>query len=209
MKNESTRQRRNGRARALLSLGMLIGIAQVGTLAAWTDAATVDTGSFTTGNLDVMVGEDSAGQLGGQGGSWEHPTLSLSGMAPGESVARLLTVGNGGSIPLSLTGTVATSNGALSGDDGLQVTVVQGATGVSNTGSIADNNRTGSCTGGSATSVTNTAVGTTAVSLHDSAVALAPDATKTYCVVAKLSAAAPNSMQGKSTSLTFSFGAEQ
>jgi predicted ribosomally synthesized peptide with SipW-like signal peptide len=204
------RRRRSGRVRAVLSLGLLLGLTQVGTLASWTDSATVQGGGFSSGTLDLKVGESAADQLTGQGGSWTHTNLTLAAMAPGESVAKALTVGNGGSVALTYNATVVTTNNDLfnATTPGLQVTVVEGAT-VGNTGTQAANSRTGTCTGGTATSLTSTNVSTTASGLHGSVLSLASGATRSYCVLAKLATTAPNSMQGKTTSLTFSFNAQQ
>ena len=144
----TTKRRMDRRAwKAIGAGGLVLGVGVTATLAAWTDTAAVESGSFTTGTLDLTVGETTAGQLDGPGGSWTHSALTLSDMAPGESVARLLTVGNDGSIPLTFTGTVATSTAALSGTNGLEVTVVQRATGVANSGSAASADRAGTCTG--------------------------------------------------------------
>ena len=103
------RRRRSGRVRAVLSLGLLLGLTQVGTLASWTDSATVQGGGFSSGTLDLKVGESAADQLTGQGGSWTHTNLTLAAMAPGESVAKALTVGNGGSVALTYDATVVTT----------------------------------------------------------------------------------------------------
>lgn len=187
---------------------MLLGIAQVGTMAAWTDSATVETGSFETGTLDLTIGENAADQLAGQGGTWQHAGLSLSGMAPGESVARMLTVGNGGSIALDYNAAFAAGQ-ALAGPDGILVTVVQDATGVTNSGTQSAGDRQGTCTGGTATSITDSAVGTSPTMLHATPVALAPDATKKYCVTVHLSPDAPNAMQAQSAKLTIDLNAEQ
>jgi len=204
------RRRRSGRIRALLSLGLLLGITQVGTLASWTDSATVQGGPISSGTLDLRVGTTSATELIGQGGSWTHPALTLLAMAPGESVAAPLTVGNGGSVALTYNATVVTSNNDLYNlaTPGLQLTVVEGAT-VGNTGIQANNNRIGTCTGGTGTSLTNKDVNMTASALHPGAVSLASSATRSYCVLAKLMPTSPNSMQTKTTTLTFSFSAQQ
>ena len=204
------RRRRSGRVRALLGLGLLLGITQVSTLASWTDSVTVQGGEFSSGTLDLKVGEASADQLTGLGGSWAHTSLAVTAMAPGESLARSLTVGNGGSVALTYDGTVVTSNNDLfnATTPGLQLTVVDGAT-VGNTGTQAGNNRVGTCTGGSATSLTDANVSTAASALHASSVSLATGASKTYCVLVKLAATSPNSMQGKTTPLTFTFNAQQ
>lgn len=199
---------RSGRVRALLSLGMVIGITQVGTLAAWTDAATVESGSFITGTLDLQVGQDAADQLSGQGGSWQHTGLSLDNLAPGESVAQQITVGNSGSIPLAYTGSISTTDDTLSGADGLRVSIFDSAA-ASNAGTSAANDRVGTCTGGTATAIADTPVSTVATALTEAPVALASGATKTYCAVVTLSAAAPNTMQAASTTVLFSFEAAQ
>ncbi len=200
------RRRRSGRIRALLSVGLLFGITQVGTLASWTDSATVQGGNISSGTLDLTVGESSANQLSGPGGTWTYSTLTLAAMAPGESTAWPLTVGNGGSVALTYNATVVTSNNDL--QNGLQLTVAEGAT-VGNTGTQAANNRVGSCTGGTSTALTNTNVSTAASGLHAATVSLASAATRSYCVRALLLSSAPNAMQGKTTVLTFSFSAQQ
>lgn len=194
----------------MLSLGLLLGITQVGTLASWTDSATVDGGSISSGTLDLTVGASSANQLSGAGGTWTYSTLAVAAMAPGESMAFPLTVGNGGSTALTYTATVVSSNNDLFNvtTPGLQLTAVEGAT-VGNSGTQASNNRVGTCTGGSATALTSTNVSTTANGLHASSVSLAPAATRSYCLLVKLATTAPNGMQGKTTVLTFSFSAQQ
>jgi len=191
---------------------MILGLAQVGTMAAWTDDATVATGPFTTGTLDLTVGEGSANQLSGQGGTWTHTNLTLSAMSPGESVARQLVVSNGGTVPLRFNGTLVASNNDLynTSTPGLQVTVVEGGSGPSNSGTQAAANRSGTCGGTTtATSLTNHNVSTTAANVHSALQQLNPSATKTYCVRVALASTSPNSMQGKSTVLTFAFNAQQ
>jgi len=187
---------------------MLLGIAQVGTLAAWNDDATVQSATFTTGTLDLQVGENSADQLAGQGGTWNHSSLALTDLTPGESVARMLTVGNGGSMPLDHTGSVSTSNGNLSGAGGLELTVTAGAT-ATNTGTHEGNDRVGTCTGGTATAITGMGIGTTATPINSAPITLAPGAATRYCVVATLPPDAPNTMQGKATAVVFTFQAAQ
>lgn len=207
--NSRTRGRTNGKVRAVLSLGMLVGIAQVGTMAAWTDAATVESGTFATGTLDLRVGENAADQLGGQGGTWNHASLTLNDLAPGESVAQMLTIGNAGSIPLDYTIGVNTVDDALSGPNGLQITVVQDATGAGNTGSHGANDRVGSCQGGAPTAATDAPVSTSGTDVHGVPVALASGGTRSYCVVATLAKDAPNTMQANSTKLVVAIEAEQ
>lgn len=200
------RLRPKGRIRAVLSLGLLLGVTQVGTLASWTDSATVTGGGFTSGTLDLRVGENAANQLAGPGGSWQHATLKLDAMAPGESVARALTVGNGGSVKLTYNATVTTSNNDLL--NALQLTVVDGAS-VANTGSAATNNRVGTCTGGTATQLSASNVSMSPLPLLSAPATLTAGTSRTYCVLAQLAGTAPNEMQGKSATLTLAFSAAQ
>jgi alternate signal-mediated exported protein len=204
------RRRRSGRIRAVLGLGILLGVSQVGTLASWTDSATIQGGTLTSGTLDLLVGENVADQLVGQGGTWVHASLSLNGMVPGESVARMLTVKNGGSARLNVNGTLATDTNALTGSNtGLQVTVVQDATSATNSGAVGNNDRTGVCVGGTATQLTGNSVSTASLPLLSGPVSLPSGAEKKYCVMAKLANSSPDGMQGKSVTLTLTFNAGQ
>lgn len=202
-------RRTSGRVRALVALGMLLGVTQLGTMASWSDSATVNSGAITSGTLDLTVGEAAANQLTGQGGTWTHSSLAIAGMAPGESIAKLLTVGNGGSIPLTYNGTVATSNNALfnATTPGLQVTIYKGSSTATNANATAPN-RSGTCDG-TVTSVNGTNVSTTPIAINAANITLAASASTTYCVVAKLAAGSPNAMQGQSTTLQFVFNASQ
>lgn len=201
-------RRRRISVRAVLALGMLLGVAQLSTMASWSDQAGVNTGPIKTGTLDLKVGVSAADQLPAQGGTWTYDALTITDLLPGESVAARFVVGNGGSTPLKYTGTVATTNNLLfnATSPGLQVTVTTGGT-ASNSGTKASGNRTGTCTG-TATAVTNTGVSTTPASIG-AATTLQPTATTAYCVVAKLATTATNDMQGKTTALTFVFNATQ
>ncbi|OYD66700.1 SipW-dependent-type signal peptide-containing protein [Rhodococcus sp. OK302] len=78
------------RARAVLSLGMVLGLGAVGTMAAWTDSATATTGMFSTSSILLKVDD-------------QHPahaftTLKRSSMMPGDSVAASLKVENAGTL---------------------------------------------------------------------------------------------------------------
>lgn len=43
------------RTRAVLSLGMVLGLGAVGTMAAWSDSATATTGMFSTSSVQLKV----------------------------------------------------------------------------------------------------------------------------------------------------------
>lgn len=201
--------RRRGRTRALLSLGLLLGVTQVGTLASWTDSSTVTTGTFSTGTLDVLVGAGSADQLGGQGGAWTHTELALTGAMPGESIARTVTVGNGGTVPLTLTGTASTADDALSTEDGngLLLTFVAGGT-PDNSGSQSGGDRLGTCSGGDSV-LADVPLTTDGADLSLDDYRLDAGEQTSFCVSLGLSPDAPNSLQGAATTAVLTFGGQQ
>ncbi|WP_376707692.1 hypothetical protein [Nocardioides alcanivorans] len=87
--------------------------------------------------------------------------------------------------------------------------MVRNPTGVTNTGGHGNNDRIGSCEGGTPTALTDTPIDTSATALPTAAAILASGGTASFCVVVGLSPDAPNSMQSKSTTLAFSIEAEQ
>ncbi|CCQ14925.1 putative uncharacterized protein [Rhodococcus sp. AW25M09] len=46
----------SARARAIMSIGIVLGLGAVGTLASWSDSATATSGVFTTGKIDIKLG---------------------------------------------------------------------------------------------------------------------------------------------------------
>src|SRR5690606_32980021 len=83
MTEQTTDGRRRGRdfARAVLSLGLLVGLGVTGTLAYWTDEGAVTTGSLHAARLDLTVN----GQLGGAGGTTTDTSFAIADLVPGES----------------------------------------------------------------------------------------------------------------------------
>ncbi len=202
---------RNGRTRAALSLLALAvvatGASVEGTFAAWTDSATVQTGPFSSGTLDITLG----GQLAGPGttnnpGTWNNTTSTLLNMSPGESHAVSFPVRNNGSTPLKYTVT-GTGSGALAVANGMQFAVYFGAT-ASNSGTESGANRVGSCGGATPTDATGTTLtGTAATFATDRA--LTPAQSENVCIVARLSSAAPNTLQGQTMTAAFLFHGRQ
>ena len=194
------------RLRGILSLGILVGLGGIGTLAYWTDDATVTTGSFTSGTLDVTLNDALAGQAN-NGGTTADAAFALTDLIPGESVARTVKVGNAGSIPLAYTAK-AWNTGALA--VGLRWTVVAGSTS-SNAGTVAAGNRTGSCSSGT-TTATNVTLGTasgSATTVLTPNRTIATGAFENVCVIATLDSGAGNSLQGASASATVTFNGVQ
>lgn len=199
----------SGRVRALLSLGIVAGLGAVSTLAYWTDDATITTGSFSTGSLDVTLNDALAGRVN-NGGTVSDVDFKLADMIPGESFARTVKVGNAGSVDFTYTAK-AWNTGALA--PGLRWTVVAGTT-ATNSGTLAAGNRTGGCVAGGTTTATNVTLGTSA----DSATTvIAPKRIikttaptfENVCVIAKVDSGASNALQGTSASATITFNGAQ
>ncbi len=194
------------RTRGLLSLGIIAGIGGIGTLAYWTDDATVTTGSFTAGTLDVTINDALSGQAN-NGGTTSDAAFALSDLIPGESIARTVKIGNAGSIPLAYTAKAWNSGGLASG---LRWTVVAGST-ASNAGTVSAGNRTGSCSSGS-TTATNVTLGTsagTATTVVTPSRTITTSASENICVIAKLDSGAGNSLQGASATATITINGVQ
>ncbi|MDZ7910290.1 MAG: SipW-dependent-type signal peptide-containing protein [Rhodococcus sp. (in: high G+C Gram-positive bacteria)] len=100
----------SARARAIMSIGIVLGLGAVGTLAAWSDTATATSGVFTTGRLDIKVGSPAIDN---------NPpifatTLANPAIWPGDTVAAGLLVSNAaGSVANTYTISVLASDLAL------------------------------------------------------------------------------------------------
>lgn len=100
----------SARARAIMSIGIVLGLGAVGTLAAWSDTSTATSGIFTTGTIDIKVGEPFPGA--------DNVTLATLGNAaivPGNTVSSSLKINNNGSVPFNYTIAVVASNATLGG----------------------------------------------------------------------------------------------
>ncbi len=91
------------KVRALLGLGVLLGVGATGTFAFWTDDVTIAGTTFTSGTIDLQVKDSDAPST---------TTLAMSAMVPGSTSAEVLTVKNNGTAPLKYTMT-----GGLTGTD--------------------------------------------------------------------------------------------
>ncbi len=198
---------RQRRVRALLAAGCLVGLGSVSTLAFWTDTATVPTGSFASGGLDLLID----GDLVGPGGTRVRGDLALDKMVPGESVSVTLVVRSAaGTLPLDYYAT-ATSTGDLA--PALRWTVVPGATAAAQTGDQTTGDRAGTCTTGTPT-VTDQVLGATAVAVIGTNTAagrrdLAAGASENVCLRVRLDPATGNGLQNKSATATFTLNASQ
>jgi predicted ribosomally synthesized peptide with SipW-like signal peptide len=193
--------------RLALSLGMLLGFGAVGTMASWSDTATITGGSFQSGRLDLQVGATAGDQLAGQGGSWAHTTLKMADMLPSEAVAAPLTIKNTGTTPLTYTGAFSVSTSSAL-DQYLQLTVLKDST-VSNP-QVGDL-RQGACSTGAGVTTWKSDLSLTSSvkTVTPAAITLAPGAQTSLCVKVALMLSAPTEVQSLSTSVNLVFTANQ
>ncbi|MGN5237978.1 MULTISPECIES: SipW-dependent-type signal peptide-containing protein [unclassified Rhodococcus (in: high G+C Gram-positive bacteria)] len=131
------------RVRAILSLGMILGLGSVGTFALWANSAVATSGTFSTGIVDLRVGDAK---------TYTVNDLALSAMVPGESRAAMMQVQNTRStMDVTYTMAASTPAGSSALSDHLEIRVFSGGTASNST---ANGMRAGTCTGtriGSAT----------------------------------------------------------
>ncbi len=185
-----TSRYRSGRVRALLSLGIALGLGAAGTFAFWTDAVVISGSTFTSGTLDLQVNNAD---------SYATTTLGMSAMVPGVSSAEVLTIKNNGtaSLKYSITGGLTgTDAAAYHTAASLKLTVVSGAT-KSGTGNAS------TCTGGtpviSAVALTST---TTTVVIPKRGPLVAAG-TEALCFQVTFDSTAPTTLQSKTVTATF------
>jgi len=126
--------------------------------------------------------------------------MNVSTMVPGDTTAAVLTLKNSGTAPLNYTATSVGSNGdtkSLATNLTVKVTLDTATSG---------SGRAVTCPG-TAIANSGTTVGLTATPLITSnpVQTLAAGSTQTVCIQVGLPAAAPSSLQGATTNLTFTF----
>ena len=178
----------SGRFRALFSLGIVLGVGAVSTMAAWSDSATVQGGTFTTGTLDLKIGTPPVDN---------NPTqfttdFAMSNMRPGSTTDAVLKVTNSGSIPFGFTATASSTNSGAGADQlGSALTL-----------KAYNNNSSGSCTG------EPISTGNTAADFALPPQQLAAAATQNLCFRATLPTNAAAALQGKSSVITLTLTAK-
>lgn len=191
------------RTRALLGLGLALGLTSVNTLAYWTDEAQLTSGTIQSGSLDLLID----GELSGQGGAVTRTALSASSLIPGESFAFTVPVqrrANTAGFGLSAT---ATSAGGLASH--LRWSVFEGTAGTQTTN--ANGLRSASCTGTSvSTGVVLGSTGQSVIGGTNPVVNLGGATfSKNLCIQVSLPATASNAAQSTSATTTFSLTASQ
>lgn len=203
------RRRRLGRGPLVLlsATAALASVTTIGTYAAWNDAATVTGATISSGTLDLKVN-------GGSGDVDNIPTwtpLQLTNMAPGESIASVLTVKNSGTVPITLAMTATAAANDANGNqlvDAARVRIFRGGA-----ASLEDlvYPRVQTCSGTDQVfgGANGGQLGATAAPVV-TGVALAPAGSTTFCVeVALPSTVTDVAVQGKTYRPTLSLVAGQ
>lgn len=201
------------RGRLLLSTGLILGFGAVGTLALWSDTASISSGPITSGTLDLQIGgrHPQAGEIQwdrpGQDSTLRHAVVELDNVSPGESVAMELHVRNAGSTPLTFTGVGRSATDDMSPH--LTASTILGGA-ATNSGTREAVNRSGTCSSGTTwwdRHVLSTSE--TPVTPGGAAVRLDPGERIQVCMLAAFSASAPGSFQGRTTTITVALRAKQ
>ncbi|MGB3708272.1 SipW-dependent-type signal peptide-containing protein [Gordonia sp. (in: high G+C Gram-positive bacteria)] len=187
------------RARAIASLGMVLGLGAVGTMAAWSDTATASTGMFSVSSVNVQL------KLNSQHPTYTFAALQKINMSRGASTAAMLPVNNTGDTDFNYTTkVVSTDNGTATYGSASAATFAQNLTvAVFNGGS--SNGTT--CSGGTAVATKDLALGS--VDLISTARNLAKTNTENLCVQVTLKANAPLEARMSALNVDFKFAATQ
>jgi predicted ribosomally synthesized peptide with SipW-like signal peptide len=169
-------------------LGLVLAFGSAGTFAYWTDEAVAQGISFTAGTLDLELQDDADDSV-------SFTALNISNMSPGQSVAGVLKVENAGNIAFTYTAATSASNSTLAGALDLKVT----------NGSVSGSSPSATCSG-SQLSGTGTKVNQNLVSTSRS---LATGASEDLCLQVNMPSTAASSLQGATTTVTFTFTATQ
>lgn len=186
---ESLASPSNIRLRALLSLGMVVGLGAVGTLAAWSDEATA-TATFSAGELDLTLNGDHDDAV-------DLTSLTMTDMYPGAQKTGIVTVSNGGTLEFeyNFAGTSDGASDPASFGNALRVNIFAvTADGLS-------------CDYTARLSQVDALLDNRA--LLSTRGKLQPNETKKLCVEVKLPLGAPNGLQGATANVTFTFTASQ
>ncbi|KQY59142.1 hypothetical protein ASD11_06000 [Aeromicrobium sp. Root495] len=213
---------RSTRLKAALCLGVVVCLGSTGTWASWSDTGTITGATIKTGTLDLTAGPSTGAEnLVGTGtvgatdaaSNWDYTALAVSDLAPGESISKTVVVKNSGTAPFTFNGTVTTTTNdlyvAATPTQGLQVIVFDGATAATPTGTAANGDRVGGCTGGTSTYSQNPSTSSTTTLYGATPVKLVAGATRSLCVRVILSSTATNTLQNKSTKVVMKLDATQ
>lgn len=163
-----------------------LGVAWIGTYAAFTDDATAES-TFTSGTVDILLANETDD-------AYAFTALNVEGMKAGTVTYAALPVNNAGDLPFNYTLTTTTGGTELAGALTLGVKSIVAGT-------------CDSTTYAAGTSVV--AEGALSSRPASSARALAVGASETLCFKVELPSTADGTVQGKTTTATFAFNAQQ
>ncbi|MGY1681962.1 TasA family protein [Geodermatophilus sp. SYSU D01176] len=179
---------------SLAVLGTAAAVAGLGTFGTFTDSTTPISAELTSGTVSINLTQPSA-----------PIPATTTGLLPGDSIARTVTLVNDGNSPLSSVSldVTATTPSVLTTDPvhGLQLTLTSCTTPWTPTGPT-----TYGCTGTAKTHTTGAAAGTRAL---DAPASLTPGGTDHLLVTLSLPATADNTFQGKTSTLALTFSGIQ
>lgn len=173
------------RVRALLAIGPLVGLSWLGAYAAFTDSVDVTT-SFSTGSVSIRAND--------QTGTVAFTSLSMTNMIPGTARYAPLRISNAGTLNFNYT-----MSTAVTGSAPLASALLIGIKGVPSS----------TCDATTYAASSDTAYAS-AAGLGSAAIAarpLAASASEFLCFRVELPSGAANSLQGLTTSATFTFNA--
>jgi hypothetical protein len=175
----------------LLAVGVLAGAPWAVTHAVFTDTQAVTGNTFSTGSVDISTSPTSA-------------LVTFSGMVPGDKVTAPLTVSNAGTLQLRYA--MSTSiTGSTTLSDGLTLGIKSGVTTCTNAGFATD----GTSVYTTGTSLTSGAIGSNAQGAQTGDRTLNASASEILCFQVSLPSGSSSSLQGLTTTATFTFDAEQ
>ncbi|MGJ0119638.1 SipW-dependent-type signal peptide-containing protein [Williamsia sp. MIQD14] len=169
------------RFRAVLSVGMVLGLGVVGTLALWSNSVTTTSGTFTTATISILADNTKSANI----------AFEPNGLLPGKSAAKVITVSNSGSTALRYSAAVASAD-ALG--KGMTLTVIPGAT--------ASN---GVCSAGTALTSGSAITATPTTFVTGRGPLAAANGAETLCVQVNLPITALATLAGTSGTITLTF----
>lgn len=169
------------RTRAVLSIGMVVGISVVGTLALWSSTVTTRSGQFTTATITILADGTKSSTF----------AFAPTGLLPGQSAARVVAVSNTGSAALTYSAAVSSPD-ALG--RGMTLTVVPGATAAN-----------GSCGTGTPLTTNSAITGTPTTFVTNRGPLAAVTGAENLCVEVDLPTTADGALAGTSGSVVLTF----
>jgi predicted ribosomally synthesized peptide with SipW-like signal peptide len=191
-------------AMSIASMGVVLSLVTVGTLALFTNTETVGANTFSTGTVDLTVSPTTA-------------LVTFANMMPGDTVTNPLVVGNAGSESLRYAASSVATNADSPTPKGLKDQLVLTVKTVDATTPVTPCNEfdgtftlyTGDLDSAAGLILGSAVAGQTGVATTGGDRTLAPATVETLCFRVNLPTATGNSFQGATTTATFTFDAEQ